>query len=196
MDLNLIANALALCLGKKLALDKGQIPIYAYGLELLLSGLINILLIVGLSILFHEIYAWFFFLLAFIPLRVTAGGFHAHTHFRCTAICLFAFAAAIYIAHLMPTTQHVAVNIILSLINLGTVVWLAPVQSAQKPLNSDTRHKNRKNALILATIVVILSVIGVFFRVHTAHLFFSLGVFTASISQVAGKIQNNLEGRL
>lgn len=56
---------------------------YVYGVQLLLSTLVNIFCIAVVSVLAALPLAWIPFLVGFVPLRVSAGGFHAKTPLRC-----------------------------------------------------------------------------------------------------------------
>lgn len=196
MNLNAIATKAAAHLGNKLNLDEDMIPVYAYGLELLLAATLNILLIISVAFIFHRPYAWIFFLLAFIPLRVTAGGYHAGTHFRCTVVCLVAFIIMLALTNCIVDTYKPVISILASLFNLTTVICLAPVQAAQKPLTPNERRINRNRSLCIAILFCGISLLSLNYRFSSAILFFSFGVFTAAVSQIAGQIQTKIEGRL
>ena len=64
-----------LCANGIVAPEKNKI--YAYGMELVLSGLVNVLSVLLISILIFHPADGLLFLVAFIPLRTTAGGYHA-----------------------------------------------------------------------------------------------------------------------
>lgn len=195
MNLNTLSNKAATRLCNTLKLEEGLIPVYAYGLELLLAAILNILLIILVAFFLHFPYAWIFFLSAFIPLRVTAGGYHAGTHFRCTVVCLVAFILTIALATYILDTYRPVVSIISCLFNLATIICLSPVQAVQKPLTPNERRINRKRSLALAFLFCWVSLLGQYRRLASAILFFSFGVFAAAISQIAGKIQSTIEGR-
>lgn len=195
MNLNTFSNKTATRLCNTLKLDESLIPVYAYGLELLLAAILNILLIILVAFFFHLPYAWIFFLSAFIPLRVTAGGYHAGTHLRCTVVCLVAFILTIALANCILDTYRPVVSIISCLFNLTTVICLSPVQAVQKPLTPHERHINRNRSLCLSILFCGISLLGLYRRFTSSILFFSFGVFTAAFSQIAGKIQSTIEGR-
>lgn len=195
MSLNTISNLFAARLVAVLNLDENLIPVYAYGLELLLAGILNILLIFFAAFFFHVPYAAIFFLLAFIPLRITAGGFHASTHLRCTLVCLATFVLTIVLIHCIHDAYRPIVAVILCAFDLATVICLSPVQAAQKPLAASERRINRRRSLFLAILFCAISVLSLNRRFASAILFFSFGVFSAAISQIAGKIQSTTEGR-
>lgn len=194
MSLNTISNKIAARLCHTLKLAEDLIPVYAYGLELLLAAVLNIMLIILAACFFHVPYAWIFFLLAFIPLRVTAGGYHAGTHFWCTVVCLVAFILTIVLACCISDTYRPIVSVISCLFNLATVICLSPVQAKKKPLTSSERRINRRRSLFLAILFCAVSVLSLNHRFASAILFFSFGVFSAAVSQIAGRIQSTTEG--
>ena len=72
-----------LCANGIVAPEKNKI--YAYGMELVLSGLVNVLSVLLISILIFHPADGLLFLVAFIPLRTTAGGYHANSHLSCNS---------------------------------------------------------------------------------------------------------------
>lgn len=56
---------------------KSQEKIYIYGFELLLSSVIGIMVLMMISITRGTAFAWLSYLLGFIPVRITGGGYHA-----------------------------------------------------------------------------------------------------------------------
>ena len=190
MNLETISNKIAIRLCDTLKLEESLIPVYAYGLELLLAALLNILLIILIAFIFRLPYAGISFLSAFIPLRVTAGGYHAGTHFWCTVLCLIAFTISAAIANCILEVYRPVVGIAFCLFDLITVICLSPVQAVQKPLTSKEQQINRKRSLCLSVLFCGISLLGLYQRLTLPTLFFSFGVFTAALSQIAGKIQS------
>ena len=78
-----------LCANGIVAPEKNKI--YAYGMELVLSGLVNVLSVLLISILLFHPVDGPLFLAAFIPLRTTAGGYHANSHLSCNLVFLGTF---------------------------------------------------------------------------------------------------------
>ena len=195
MNLSAIASLFAVRLCAILNLDKNLIPVYAYGLELLLAAILNILLIFFATFLFHVPYAGVFFLLSFIPLRVTAGGFHASTHFRCTLVCMAVFVLTIALTRCIHDAYRPIVSMALCLFDLATIICLSPVEAIQKPLTASEHRINRSRSLFLAILFCAVSALSLNHRFTSGILFFPFGVFSAAISQIAGKIQSIIEGR-
>ena len=57
-------------------------PIYTYGIQQSFSIMLNLISTFAIAWLFHQLLATTILMLAFIPLRSFAGGFHASTPMR------------------------------------------------------------------------------------------------------------------
>ncbi len=70
--------------------------IYQYGIEITLSSVMNIVLVIGFSLILGDITAGILFLLIFIFVRSFTGGYHAPTYFRCNALMLLTFLTTFF----------------------------------------------------------------------------------------------------
>ena len=169
--------------------DCSKDKIYAYGLELLLSGAVNVLCVLLLSSVLFRLSSGLFFLLAFIPLRSTAGGYHANSHLGCNLVFLTAFICAQSIADIFFGQYTVAVNLAVAAISFITLLLLSPCEAGNKALTSERRARNRHQSLLLGganlAIAIVLLIVG-----HTSPWADSyyLGVFAASLSMWATQI--------
>lgn len=160
-----------------------------FGLELLLSSIISILIIIFISITFGFPFLWLPFLLAFIPLRTTAGGYHAATHTGCNITFALAYFVCIivckYVAMQPPT------YIIISVMSVVTILLFSPVEAINKPLDDVRKSTNRARSIIIILAVAIASVFAWLFSIHNIGIqMFYLGVFAAMVSQIAALIIN------
>ncbi len=70
--------------------------IYAYGLELLFSSLGGVVALIIISTVCGKPFLWIPYLAGFIPLRLSGGGYHAKTHFRCVFTFKYVFCGQRY----------------------------------------------------------------------------------------------------
>ena len=56
---------------------------YRYGIEITISSLLNIILIIGIGIIFRNVFESIIFLSFFMLIRQFTGGYHADTYFKC-----------------------------------------------------------------------------------------------------------------
>lgn len=113
-----------LCANGIVAPEKNKI--YAYGMELVLSGLVNVLSVLLISILIFHPADGLLFLVAFIPLRTTAGGYHANSHLSCNIVFLSTFVALECLGHLLLKYGSVILYLAIAVISLVTLLILSP----------------------------------------------------------------------
>lgn len=61
-------------------IEKKVIRVYAYGLELLFSSLAGIVVLIAVSVIWGKPFLWIPYLIGFVPLRLTGGGYHFRLH--------------------------------------------------------------------------------------------------------------------
>lgn len=165
--------------------------IYRYGLELLMSTAVNLLCLIGISILLKEKLFWISYLASFIPCRIFGGGYHAQTHLGCILFTIGLYLLAIFSARLVPTNSAPIVCIAITVFLLVTVFALAPVSAHNKPLMPCERKKYRKIALLISLAIFLLSL---FFACSKRLLplrqevAFSIGAGMAGLSMIVGTI--------
>lgn len=132
---------------------------YQYGLELMLSTLMNIAVMLGLSIAAGH--AWLFvpYLAAFIPLRLSAGGYHAKRHSGCILFNAGTYFAGLSVMILLPTQATAILCIMESCFSLVVIVLFAPVPAKNKPLSAREHKRNRRISLSLGFLFLTLCVL-------------------------------------
>lgn len=124
--------------------------IYAYGFELLFSSLSGIVALVFISTVYGKPFLWIPYLAGFIPIRLSGGGYHTKTHFR----CIFTFSLLYSLALLMERmcTLSLEVWLFSCLVNLFVIFLFSPVTAPNKQLKEYQRRANRRNSLIISLI--------------------------------------------
>ena len=160
--LHKIATKLSEALARRGIFSLEDAEVYAYGLELLLSTAISILLVILISVLFSHPLSWLFFLLAFIPLRLTAGGYHANTHLMCIIVFSVGYAA---LMTLYVTTAGFFSPMLLTAVSAVCFcldLWLSPVPTPNKPLADKEKRVNRRRSLLIAAVCLLLTALSFF----------------------------------
>jgi len=180
------ASRLTSWLVSKKIIEEKVLEVYAYGFELIVSGLINILLMAITSVLFGRYYDWLLFLAAFIPLRMTAGGYHASSHFKCISVGTVGFSVLLAVSSL-PTDWTIFILVIATLSFL-LILLFSPVEARNKKLKEE-HCKNNRVASIYVGVVNILIAVAVFFiqRLSDVLSIYFAGVFAAALSMLAVK---------
>lgn len=179
-------------LARRGIIDPDDIVVYSYGLELLLSTAVNILFVIIISFLFLQPLAWCFFLLSFIPLRVTAGGYHAKTHLGCALTFSIAYAAFMLLGILTAGLISPAILIGVSTVCFIIVLLLSPVQAANKPLDDELKRRNRRRSLVIASANLLVTAVSLFAGAGILMLFtfFVLGQLGSAVSLIIVKFMH------
>lgn len=189
------SNAIAYFLSSQIPEAKGKEKILKYGLELMITALVGLLLMACVSLIAGYPLAWLPFLLGFAPLRTTAGGFHASSHLGCYCITTVTFSICMMLALLV--NSGALLYVIIAGLSLVVVLAFSPVEARNKPLSPARRVANRHFSLLIAGIELIISLL--LFCVEIQLVWITLlyyGILAASISIVAVKISTLIERRL
>lgn len=151
---------------------ESDIEIYRYGLEMLISSTFTSLSVIILACFLDSLKYGFLYLLITIPLRVTAGGYHANTFQKCFIISNSLYAALSFILRLLHTN---CTNIYLWLFILylsAIYIYLkSPVQNKHHPLDTDTIKRNKKRVTIYLILdcIIIHTLMFIPSTSHIAH---------------------------
>ena len=69
--------------------EESKEVIYAYGMELLISDVLNTIIVLLIALFSHTLPAVVVFIAVFMGLRQFVGGFHANSHLSCMLISFF-----------------------------------------------------------------------------------------------------------
>lgn len=173
-----------------IARDKQEV--YAYGFELLISTILNIAGILIISMYYGSILCAVLFMLAFVPLRLSAGGYHAKHHVSCILGFNTIFLGfVLLLKHIDPDV--LSLYSLISVTVSAIFVWcFAPVEATNKPLKSEQRQHQRTNSIVLASINLVVAF--VYFLVPSLPVvllsYYVSGVLCASILLLIAKIFN------
>ena len=181
-----------LCANGIVAPEKNKI--YAYGMELVLSGLVNILSVLLISILLFHPVDGPLFLATFIPLRTTAGGYHANSHLSCNLVFLGTFIVLEGLGYWLQEYCTVHLYLTIAVISLVTLLLLSPSEAKNKPLTPERRRRNRNRSLILGGLNLAIGIILIWdiqAPVPWCTSYY-LGVIAASVSMWAAQIKERM----
>ena len=145
--------------------------VYEYGLELLISTLLNSVIALVLALFSRTLWQCICFLVVFIFLRKSAGGFHAKTHLGCCSI----LAAIVSLA-------AVVFSIIM-------ILRFAPLEHENKPITEKGKTRLRKNSIVLALISSVSVMVLFILDFRLIMVCVSFGMLTASGSMLAAVIE-------
>ena len=167
--------------------DSSDERIMAFGIEALFSSLLGLVLIFGAAILLGDFRICIAFLAGFIPIRVTAGGYHAPTQLICCII-----STSVYIGcHLVAVNfeiQYIGYFLISGL-SLLAILLLSPVMPHQKNIRSKKKQLLRKRSIAIGCFNI-AAICGLYWKLDLSpyYAMYFLGVASATMLMVVATI--------
>ena len=130
--------------------------LYIYGIELLCSSIICIIIVSIIGFSFGKsIQAWLFFL-EFIALRQVTGDYHANTYLKCNLSFLAVIIGVLLFAEFCAIDS--IIYLIIGYFNIAVLLICSPIEHDNKPLKSKKKYLYRWISIIISTIVYFLAV--------------------------------------
>ena len=167
--------------------------LYVYGFNQGLTILLNLVTTLGIGLLFDCTLQLVVFMVAYIPLRSYAGGYHARTPLKCYIVSIMMLIAV------SICLRCIALNHwwywILVVLSILLIIFLSPVEDKNKPLDEMEVTVYRKRAIIITMVEVVLSIL--FGILHISNLLsaMSLVFITMSSMLVIGCVKNKLNAK-
>lgn len=172
-------------------IDAQRKEVYQYGMELLVSTFLNCALMIAVSYFIGMPYAVISYALVYIPLRLTAGGYHAGSHWMCVLYTQATFALSVI--GVRALAEREVYSLLPMMLLSGLVVFcLAPVESDNNPQSTSERKRERYRAWIIELVVVLIAMVGVYKgSVQTGFVIVGIAAnVSVAFSLVTAKIKN------
>ena len=170
--------------------EKPKEAIYAYGMELLLSDVLNTLIVLLIALISHTLPAVIIFSAIFMGLRKFVGGYHANSHLSCMFTMVVVILIFSYGICNVSEKYAWVVSIGFVVISIPVVFNLAPVPHPNKPVSDEKKAKLKKRSRILILLLSMLAFTLIIFRLNTISLYVSSGIFLSAFAAVMGRLLN------
>ena len=168
-----IAESITQKLEKSNTIQSENREIYRYGLEQGFTIILNIVTIIIIGIVLKALPQSLLFMLFYSPLRSYAGGYHAQTATRCYAYSIVIIVLILLAIKFAPITN--LIHTFITIISFIIILFLAPVQDHNKPLDK-TEHRVYKFRT--------LNVLIIEFSLFILALYFNWQMFISCLSWV------------
>lgn len=140
--------------------------IHKYGIEVMLSTIINIIVIVFMGLLSSRIIDSVLYCLGFWIIRKFSGGYHCKTYFSCMSAYFLTFLIYLYSSFIF---ENVYVMLLIDTIALLTFVFLSPIKNRE--CAEEDYQEYKRISLILLLIYIILSWCTIYSAIFTYVIF-------------------------
>lgn len=131
------------------------------------------------------------FMLTYLPLRRMAGGYHARTQLRCYLLGIVLTISVLLAVKWLP--WKLPLCSVLLLVSSGIIIWLAPVEDQNKPLDEVEKLKYGYRVRQLLTIWGVAYVCLVILGIQNLAKTLIVSLIIVGIMLLLGK--NNIKGR-
>ena len=167
----------------------------SYGIDIMLASLSQILCILVISVFAKNFLETLLFFLAFVPLRIYAGGYHAETRLRCFMVLAgvyLAFSIFIKYDNVLLYTLILYGGMAFSLI---MVLAAAPVLHSRKHLTKNEICVFRRIAIMICCLeIIIILLFSIIVGQNVFTVSCASGQLAVSLSMTAACIKNHLRG--
>lgn len=160
-------------------INKEDDEIYAYGFDLMMSGLIGIVLVLITGAMIHRVWMAAIFLILIIPIRMFTGGYHADTHIMCNVMFVITYLFTVLLFDFLTCTNQVdkfnvgvltmnaydekgwvwGCSIFFVCIGAVIVAATAPVRNYNKVISVHQKKQYKRTALVLYLLTAIISIL-------------------------------------
>ena len=176
---------------QKELIDRSHTDVYRYGIQQLLTLILNIVSFFIIGIIFHVILPTMLFLLFYAILRIYAGGYHAKTPIRCYLFSnVIVILFAIIFQHLPMT--HIGCSIF-TLICAVFILCFSPVGCKNKPLSEKEKKHYRTRSIIVLLAEIAAQQVSVWIGLEMIMFSATLAIGFVSSMMLLGVLSNKLE---
>lgn len=144
-----------IALQTKQRIDNEQLEVYIYGLECFINTAVPVILLTIFSFLSNSVFETWLWIVTFTILRRYTGGYHAPSQLACmTSSTGLGIINTLLIQY---HTFHWSCIALCYVIYTTLILFLCPIESFKKKLTSLQRKQHKCYALVIVTIISLLS---------------------------------------
>lgn len=138
--------------------EEEEKELYTYGYEIILENIGKTILLLIAGGIIHKFVATCIFVVGFVSLRSSCGGYHAKKAWQCDILTVLLWGIVICatpVVRMIVSEQSVFLLLIV-LVSELIIIHYAPVEHKNNRLTKEKREKNRRQALVMGTLYGIL----------------------------------------
>jgi accessory gene regulator B len=163
--------------------------LYQYGLNQGLTIVLNIVTTLVIGLLLNMVWQSILFMIAYIPIRTYAGGYHARTPLKCYIISVIMIIAVLLVIKfivfsIIPFTVFTITSALI-------IVILAPVADANKPLEDIESKVYKRKTLVFLAVEIFITIGLIIFGLVNIAVCIASALIVLSVMLGIGVINNS-----
>lgn len=176
------------CIYVNKIIEQDMIAVCEYGVELVLAGIVNIIVILFVSVLLHSMLYGIIFLLILISTRAFMGGYHATTHIRCNISMVCIYIISLLMLNIKYDGYVMLVHI-LTLTGYIVISRYAPLENSNKSLSEQQKKKYNKISQIAYIVLFVIAMV-VNYKDQELSLYINIIMVIVVVLLIIGKEKN------
>jgi len=171
-------------------IEESKEIIYAYGMELLISDVLNTIIVLLIALFSHTLAAVLIFISVFMGLRRFVGGYHANSHLSCMFTLIVVMLVFSY-GICNSNEKFAQIFSISSIVTALPIIFLiAPVSHPNKPMSEEKSAVLRIKSRIVAIVFSLAIITLLLFHYLKLSLYVSSGILLSAIMALLGRFLN------
>mgnify|MGYP003287297157 CR=1 FL=1 len=162
--------------------------LYRYGINQLLNNMFSLLTFFIIGILLKGVIYALIFLMAYFPLRVYAGGFHASTAFRCWILSSGLLVLVLLTVNYAPIPP--ILYDLFACLSIAVIIIMMPIEDANKPLDEKEIQVYKKRGVIVLILEILIFILFRYFQLDRVAESLAMAWISLSILLLLGNIKN------
>lgn len=138
-------------------ISENELEVYQYGLEMLISTVINCIIVTLFGLFLHELLAAAIFFIIFALIRSSSGGYHACTYLKCNSLFSLNLGAVLFFLKFAFPFYSLICHITFILIYFIIILKYAPIENSNKPLLDYQKKRNKILCIFYGSILAAVS---------------------------------------
>lgn len=172
-------------------IKKEEAEIYSYGFKEMIFIILNLITTLFIGVLFNKVFEIILFMIMYIAIRVYAGGYHARTKLKCYMFSILMLTSVCYILKI-NLLQSKFLVLILSIASSFLILFLAPVEDENKPLDKIEIKIYTKRTIRNLIIVFGILIIALIFNKISFSACICISLLCNGLVLLIGKINNSI----
>lgn len=169
-------------------IDRQDLAIYRYGLEMLFLSSLEIISVLSLAFIVGNFLETVIYFIAFIPIRIFAGGYHASTRLNCYFLSLFMYGIFTLLLKSILEEYQLIFSVSIAIISLLIIFLFAPIIHSNRYCEEVERAFYKKISRKIALVEIIMVFMCCFFDIKVLALIIALGLFSEILTLLAARI--------
>ena len=155
-----IADSIAVLFLKKNIINEDELPVYQYGMQVLICNIAGMLTVLIVGILISRLVESIIFITIYATLRINTwktGGYHARTPLVCNIVFLGTYLVTVMLEALKVNNSVVWIMYLLSCL---IILRFSPIENVNKELDEKDKEIYRNKSLIISTLLLMILLAG------------------------------------